>query len=311
MRFLSIVIPTYNEEGNIPALFLKIESACTGLSYEIIFVDDGSTDGTKAELKNLAQTSSKVRVLTLKRNFGQTAAMAAGFDASKGDVIVPLDADGQNDPNDIPRLLAKIAEGYDVVSGWRKDRKDGTFLRKIPSSVANKIISWVSGVPLHDYGCTLKAYRSDVIKGVELFGDMHRFLPAWCAWQGGKVTEMPVNHFPRVIGKSKYGILRTFKVIIDLMTLKFFSGYLARPSHFFAGTGLILFFVSVASLSFAIYDKFGPDLFAKFRIPLLLMSVFFGLAALFLILMGLLAELLIRLYFQVSGRKTYRLKNAE
>ena len=237
--------------------------------------------------------------------------MAAGFDSSKGDVIIPLDADGQNDPDDIPRLLSKMEEGYDVVSGWRKNRQDGALLRKIPSRIANKIISWVSNVPLHDYGCTLKAYRSDVIKGVELFGDMHRFLPAWCAWQGGKVTEMPVNHFPRVIGKSKYGIFRTFKVIVDLMTLKFFSGYLARPSHFFAGTGLILFGISVACLSFAVYDKFGPDLFAKFRIPLLLMSVFFGLAALFLILMGLLAELLIRLYFQVSGRKTYRLKNAE
>jgi len=275
MHFLSIVIPTYNEAGNIAPLFSKIQTVCAQMSYEVIFVDDGSTDLTKNELEHLARTSTHVHVLTLKRNFGQTAAMAAGFDASKGDVIIPLDADGQNDPGDIPRLLAKMEEGFDVVSGWRKNRQDGALLRKIPSQIANRIISWVSGVALHDYGCTLKAYRSDVIKGVELFGDMHRFLPAWCAWQGGKVTEISVNHFPRVIGKSKYGIFRTFKVIVDLMTLKFFSGYLARPSHFFAGTGLILFSVSIASVSFAIYDKFGPDLFAKFRIPLLLMSVFF------------------------------------
>jgi glycosyltransferase involved in cell wall biosynthesis len=308
MNFLSIVVPTYNEEGNIAVLFAKIESACAPLAHEVIFVDDGSTDNTKNELANLTRTSPHARVLTLRRNFGQTAAMAAGFDASQGDVIIPLDADGQNDPADIPRLLSKMDEGYDVVSGWRKNRKDGFFLRKIPSFLANRMISWVSGVSLHDYGCTLKAYRSSVIKDVQLFGDMHRFLPAWCAWRGGKVTELPVNHFPRTIGKSKYGLFRTFKVIVDLITFKFFSGYLARPNHLFTGTGLVFCLLSLASLVFALYDKFGPDAFSKFRIPLLLMSMFFGLAALFLILMGLLAELLIRLYFQVSDRKIYSLK---
>jgi glycosyltransferase involved in cell wall biosynthesis len=311
VNLLSIVIPTYNEKGNLVALFSKIQAACISLPFEVIFVDDGSTDGTGAELRGLRDSSASVRVLTLRRNFGQTAAMAAGFDAAKGDIIVPLDADGQNDPADIPRLLAKMAEGYDVVSGWRKNRQDGFVLRKFPSFIANAIISSVTGVALHDYGCTLKAYRSDVIKDVQLFGDMHRFLPAWCAWQGGRVTEMPVNHFPRLIGKSKYGIFRTFKVIVDLITLKFFSGYLARPNHLFAGTGLVFLLLAACSGLFALYDKFGPDLFSKFRIPLLLMTVFFGLAALFLILMGLLAELLIRLYFQVSDRKTYRLKPTE
>ncbi len=303
----SIVIPVFNEKGNIKTLINQIVQSCGQASYEIIVVDDGSSDGTKEEIAESALQHKEVRCLSLKRNFGQTAALAAGIDNAKGDVIVPMDGDGQNDPNDIPRLLAKLNEGFDVVSGWRKNRKDGFFLRRFPSHLANALISTVTGVHLHDYGCTLKAYRRTIITNIQISGEMHRFLPAWCVWQGGKVAEMVVNHHPRRIGQSKYGLMRIFKVIIDLITLKFFSGYLSKPNYVFSGIGLVLFLLGILSAGIAIFDKFGPDRFPKFRTPLLLLSIFCGMVAVFLMLMGLLAELLVRLYFQVRNQKPYRL----
>ncbi|MCG3203909.1 MAG: Dodecaprenyl-phosphate galacturonate synthase [Elusimicrobia bacterium] len=304
---ISIVIPCYNEAGNLIPLLNRVTLTCQSYKYEIVVVDDGSTDSSPSELKLLAEKVKHLKVISLKRNFGQTAALSAGIDNSNGDIIIPLDADGQNDPEDIPRLIEKLNEGFDVVSGWRKDRKDTFITRKLPSILANKLISIVTGVHLHDYGCSLKAYKRKTITGVQLYGEMHRFLPAWCVWQGGKVAEIPVRHHPRTRGISKYGIFRTFKVIIDLITIKFFSGYLSKPSHLFSGTGLFFIFMGFCSASFAIFDKFGPDKFTKFRIPLLLLAIFFGLGAISLILMGLLAELLVRLYFQVRNQKPYLL----
>jgi glycosyltransferase involved in cell wall biosynthesis len=306
---ISIIIPVYNEEGNIAPLIDSIEKACSNMKHETLIVDDGSHDKTADEVRHATSLWPSVRLIQLKRNFGQTAGLAAGIDQAKGDVIIPLDGDGQNDPTDIHRLLEKINEGYDVVSGWRKNRKDAFFSRTLPSKIANTLISWISGVHLHDHGCSLKAYRRSIIKNVQLSGEMHRFLAAWCVWRGGKVTEIIVTHHPRTRGQSNYGIFRTVKVVIDLITLKFFSGFISKPNYLFSGMGLAAFFMGVIAAGYAVYDKFGPDLFPPYRIPLLLTSVFFGLASLFLILMGLLSEVLARLYFSVSQQKLYRLKD--
>ncbi|MCB4755703.1 MAG: glycosyltransferase family 2 protein [Elusimicrobia bacterium] len=307
--YLSIIIPIFNEEGNLTSLIQSLLKACAAYAHEIIAINDGSTDGSAEELGALAKITPSLRILSLKRNFGQTAALAAGIDHAQGDIIVPLDGDGQNDPEDIPRLIEKLKEGYDVVSGWRKNRQDNFLSRRLPSYVANALISRVTGVPLHDYGCTLKAYRRSIIAHIQLAGEMHRFLPAWCVWQGGKVTEMVVNHHPRKKGKSKYGLLRFLKVIIDLITVKFFSGYLAKPNYIFSGMGLFFFLLGFSAAAIAFIDKFGPDLYPQYRTPLLLLAIFFSLVAVFLILMGLLAELLVRLYFHVSHQKPYRLTN--
>lgn len=302
---LSIVIPIYNEEGNVTPLIESLVKNCKRISYEILAIDDGSTDLTLQELKKLSSSVSQLRVLPLKKNFGQTAAMAAGIDHAKGKIIIPMDGDGQNDPIDIPKLLDKANEGYDVVSGWRKSRQDKFFTRKLPSWIANAIISYTTGVHLHDYGCSMKAYRRSVISNIQLSGEMHRFLPAWCAWQGGKVAEIPVTHHARTRGQSKYGMMRIFKVIIDLITVKFFSGFLAKPNYLFSGAGIVMFCLGIMSSSIALYDKFGPDRFPEYRIPLILVSLFFALVSVFLFLMGLLAELLVRLYFQVRQQKPY------
>lgn len=304
---LSIVIPAFNEAGNLIPLIEKIEKSCRSYSYEIIAVDDSSTDGTLAELKKTAQQKPHLKILPLKRRSGQTAAIAAGVDHAKGRVIVPIDGDGQNDPSDIPRLIEKIEEGYDVVSGWRKNRKDAFLVRRLPSMIANFIISYVTGVWLHDYGCTLKAYKRSMIAHLQLYGEMHRFLPAWASWQGGEIAEIPVNHFARVKGRSKYGLSRTFKVFIDLLTLKFFSGYLYKPNYIFSGLGIVVVIMGFVSGALALFDKWGPDAYPKLRIPLLLLSIFFGLVSVFMFLMGLLAELLVRLYFEIRNEKPYRL----
>lgn len=306
-KSFSIVIPIYNEEGNVQPLVESIHAVCKGLDHEILAINDGSSDRTLEELRNLTSIVPSLRIVSLKRNFGQTAAMAAGIDQAKGDIIIPMDGDGQNDPADIPRLLAEVDKGFDVVSGWRKNRKDKMLTRKIPSYLANALISQVTGVKLHDYGCTLKAYRREIISNLQISGEMHRFLPAWCVWQGGKVSEIVVQHHPRIRGQSKYGLFRIFKVIIDLMTLKFFSGYIAKPNYLFSGSGILMLFFSFVTGGIAVFDKFGPDQFPKYRLPLLLLCVFFALVSVFLILMGLLAELLVRLYFQVRSQKPYRL----
>lgn len=302
---LSIIIPVYNEEGNIAPLLESIHNHCGSLTHEILVVNDGSTDGTRKELEGLKENYPALIPIHLKKNFGQTAAMAAGIDRARSPLIVTIDGDGQNDPADIPLLVDHIRKGYDVVSGWRKNRKDAFLSRKLPSGIANFVISKVTNVPLHDYGCTLKAYRSNLIKNIQISGEMHRFLPAWCAWRGGKIMEVAVSHHARRLGASKYGMMRTFKVLIDLMTVKFFSGFLTKPNYLFSGSGLMLFIVSLIAAGLAFFDKFGPDRFPQYRIPLLLLSVFLGLVSISLFFMGLLAEILSRMYFSISQQKPY------
>src|SRR5689334_6717184 len=228
---ISVFLPVFNEEPNLRPLHAKLDQAlkALGRSAEIVYVDDGSTDGSLKILREIAQNDSRVRVVALRRNYGQTAAMAAGIDAARGKVLIPMDADLQNDPADIARLLDKLDEGYDVVSGWRKNRKDKMITRKLPSMIANRLISWIGGVPLHDYGCSLKAYRRESLQDVRLYGEMHRFIPIYASWAGARVTEIPVEHHARTMGKSKYGLSRTLKVVFDLMTIKFMASYQTKP----------------------------------------------------------------------------------
>ncbi|OVE77252.1 hypothetical protein BVX98_03180 [bacterium F11] len=302
---LSIIIPASNEEGNLRPLIEGISKSCQSYSFEVLIIDDGSTDSTLAEALQLSKNDQKIRVIKLRKRFGQTAALAAGIDHAQSPILVTIDGDGQNDPQDIPNLIQELKKGYDVVSGWREHRKDSLITRKIPSWCANAIISWVTGISLHDYGCTLKAYRASLIKDIEMFGEMHRFLPAWCAWRGGKITEIPVRHYARKRGHSKYGILRIFKVLIDLMTLKFFSGYLFKPNHLFSGSAFFFFGLSLLSGGLAFYDKFGPDRFASYRIPLLLLAGILGVVSILLILLGFVTELMVRLYFSIRDQKPY------
>jgi len=303
---LSVVIPAYNEEENVPILYEKLKKVLDGLGedYEIIFVDDGSTDGTYQRLKQLAEKDSRLKVIRFKRNYGQTAAMSAGFEHAKGDVIITLDADLQNDPEDIPLLLEKLEEGYHVVSGWRKDRKDPFLSRRLPSMIANWLISKITGVHLHDYGCTLKAYRAEVVKDLELFGDMHRFLPALTKRRGAKITEVVVRHHPRMFGRSKYGIGRTVRVLLDIMLVKFLNEYINKPLYMFGSVGFLLLGLGLFSLFYLIFLK----LFLEEPIgrrPLLILSVLLILAGIQLISTGLLAELLVRIYYRTKDTKPY------
>ncbi len=303
---LSVVIPAYNEEENVPILYEKLKKVLDSLGedYEIIFVDDGSTDGTYQRLKQLAEKDSRLKVIRFKRNYGQTAAMSAGFEHAKGDVIITLDADLQNDPEDIPILLEKLKEGYHVVSGWRKDRKDPFLSRRLPSIIANWLISKITGVHLHDYGCTLKAYRAEVVKDLELFGDMHRFLPALTKRRGAKITEVVVRHHPRMFGKSKYGIGRTVRVLLDIMLVKFLNEYINKPLYMFGGVGFLLLTLGLLSLFYLVFLKlFFEEPIG--RRPLLILSVLLILAGIQLISTGLLAELLIRIYYRTKDAKPY------
>ncbi|MCA1557145.1 MAG: glycosyltransferase family 2 protein, partial [Acidobacteria bacterium] len=247
MPEISVFLPVYNEEPNLRPLHAKLDEAlrALGRTAEIIYVDDGSTDGSLDILRGLARIDPRVRVVALRRNYGQTAAMAAGIDAAAGRVLIPMDADLQNDPADIIRLLNKLDEGYDVVSGWRKNRQDTLITRKIPSMIANRIISWIGGVPLHDYGCSLKAYRRESLEDVRLYGEMHRFIPIYASWAGARVTEIPVEHHPRTMGKSKYGLSRTLKVVLDLMTIKFMASYQTKPIYVFGTFGILAFLISM------------------------------------------------------------------
>src|SRR5215212_5724980 len=255
---ISVFLPVFNEEPNLLPLHAKLDESLKSLgrSAEIVYVDDGSTDGSLNILREIADLDPRVRVVALRRNYGQTAAMAAGIDAAKGKVLIPMDADLQNDPADITRLLQKLDEGYDVVSGWRKNRKDKMFTRKIPSMLANRLISWIGGVPLHDYGCSLKAYRRESLQDVRLYGETHRFIPIYAAWAGARVTEIPVEHHARTMGKSKYGLSRTLKVVFDLMTIKFMASYQTKPIYVFGSFGLIAFALSVIAGVWAFFLKF-------------------------------------------------------
>ena len=301
---ISVIVPVYNEELNVDELHDRL-TRVLDRSAEIIFVDDGSTDGTPARLRTIAETNPAVRVVRFRRNFGQTAALSAGIDHARGRVIVPIDGDLQNDPADIPRLLAKLDEGYDVVSGWRVHRKD-PFHRRLPSIIANRLISWLSGVRLHDYGCSLKAYRRSVLKDVRLYGEMHRFVPIYASWQGARVTEMPVNHHPRTRGKSNYGIERTLKVILDLIVVKFLSSYATKPIYIFGGFGVVSFLMSFAAFLLMIYFKVtGQKSFIETPLPLVV--VMFLLVGSLSLLLGLVAELTVRTYYESQGKRTYAL----
>ncbi|WP_243440118.1 glycosyltransferase family 2 protein [Fundidesulfovibrio soli] len=303
---LSIIIPLYNEEDNIDPLHARLEEVLGTMNtpYEIIMVDDGSRDGTAARLRELAQRDPRVKVIHLRRNFGQTPAMMAGIDAAEGDILIPMDGDLQNDPADIPRLLAKLAEGYDVVSGWRKDRQDHPLKRNLPSKVANFVISKISGVHLHDYGCSLKAYRKQIIKDVKLYGEMHRFIPIYATWQGAKVTEVGVTHHPRVHGVSKYGIDRTIKVILDLIVVKFLDTFAQKPMHLFGGFGLVSVFIAFLMFLLMLYLKIFADK-SFIATPLPLVVTLFFLMGFMSIFMGLIAEILMRTYHESQNKPTY------
>lgn len=303
---ISVVIPVFNEEENLLTLHEKLIASlgALDLSYEILYVDDGSRDRSFEILKQIAVGESRVKLIRFRRNFGQTAAMAAGMEYSSGRVIIPLDADGQNDPADIPRLLEKIEEGFDVVSGWRLKRQDNA-IRKIPSRVANKIISQVTGVKLHDYGCSLKAYRAEVMKDVALYGEMHRFIPAYAAMVGARVAEIPVAHHARVAGVSKYGMNRIFKVMLDLLVVKFLGGYGSKPIYFFGGAGLWAGAIGVLLWLLVFVRKVvGPDHHIN-RDPLFYIGILLFVAALQFLMMGLIAEMSMRIYYESQGKSPY------
>ena len=308
---LSIVIPVFNEADSLPHLQPAIHAALTplpGLTWEVIFVDDGSKDGSADILENMAaEDPEHTRVVWLRRNFGQTAAIAAGIDHAQGNVITMLDADLQNDPADIPMLLEKINEGYDVVSGWRIQRQDTFLTRKLPSRIANWLISTVTGVHLHDYGCTLKAYRREVITGFHLYGEMHRFIPAYAYSVGARITEVPVHHHARKYGKTKYGLTRTLKVVLDLLTVKFLISYSNKPIYLFGGAGMILILSSFLLLLFLAIRKFTVhiDILSS---PLFQIGVMFMIMGFQSILMGLIAELLVRTYHESQAKPTYTIR---
>ncbi len=305
---LSLFLPVLDEEENLRPMHAKIAAAldALGKTAEVIYVDDGSTDDSLKVLKEIAATDERVRVVSLRRNYGQTAAMSAGIDAAKGEILIPMDADLQNDPADISRLLDKLNEGYDVVSGWRKNRQDKLISRKIPSQIANRIISWIGGVPLHDYGCSLKAYRREVIQDVKLYGEMHRFIPIYASWAGARVTEIPVDHHARTMGKSKYGISRTIKVVFDLMTIKFMASYGTKPIYVFGTFGMISLLLSVIAGVWAVVLKFYGTSFILTPLPVI--TVVMLAISMQFFLMGLLAELLVRTYHESQDKAIYAVR---
>jgi len=306
---LSIVIPIFNEEDSIRPLHAQLKETLEGLdlSYEIIVVDDGSTDRSFAILRDLHTRDRHLKVIRFRRNFGQTAAFAAGFDHCQGDLVITMDADLQNDPADIPLLLGKVDEGYDVVSGWRVNRQDAFLTRRLPSVIANWFISKVTGVHLHDYGCSLKAYRREVIQSVHLYGELHRFVPALASWMGVSVAEIPVRHHARRFGESKYGISRTARVILDLMTVRFLLSYSTRPIQIFGGLGLLSFALGIGLGGYLSFVKLalGQDIGNR---PLLLLAILLTVLGVQLITMGLLGELVVRTYYEAQGKRIYAVR---
>jgi glycosyltransferase involved in cell wall biosynthesis len=306
---ISVVIPVYNEAEALPELYQALAATLDRLpqSAEMLFADDGSTDGSAAALDDLAESDPRVRVLHLSRNYGQTAALMAAIQNSTGDVIIPIDGDGQNDPADIPRLLAKLDEGYDVVSGWRMARRDYALTRRLPSLVANRLISALLRVPLHDYGCTLKAYRREVVEDVRLYGEMHRFIPIYAAWEGARVTELEVAHHPRRFGRSKYGIGRVARVLLDLLILYFIDRAFDRPIQFFGKLGLACLLLAVAILGWAGVLKYAYDV-TLIQTPLPLLAATVGLSGVLFLLLGIIAEVQTRIYFEARGRPPYKIR---
>ena len=307
---LSIVLPVFNEDGNLSLLYEEIRVVCTELAcaYEVIFIDDGSLDGSLNTLREIQQKDSNVRVVQFRRNFGQTAALAAGFDVARGQVIATLDADCQNDPRDIPKMLEQLEDGYDLVCGWRYRRKDNFFSRTLPSKVANIIIGLLTDIKLHDYGCTLKVMRSDLAKSLKLYGEMHRLIPALSSSYGAKISEIKVNHRPRVSGISKYGLTRTLRVILDVITVKFFLNFSSRPIQLFGSFGLLSTLCGVSILGIYGFKNlvFGMSLADR---PILLLAVLLIVAGLQFITFGLLAELQVRTYHESQDKPTYLIRN--
>jgi glycosyltransferase involved in cell wall biosynthesis len=306
---ISIIIPVYNEEKNISLQYLKILKSVEPLNllFEIIFINDGSSDDSESILAKITANDNRVMAINFKKNFGQTAALMAGIDHAKGEIIIPMDGDLQNDPADISRLLAKLDEGYDVVSGWRKNRQDH-FIRVLPSKIANFLISKISGVSLHDYGCSLKAYRSDAIKNVKLYGEMHRFIPIYASWQGGKIAEIPVVHHARQYGSSKYGMNRILKVILDLLVVKFMANFSTKPIYVFGGVGVFCLLFSFLTIFTALFLKFFENT-SLIQTPLPLLSVLLFMTGVICILMGLLAEIMMRTYHESQNKPVYLVKN--
>ncbi len=313
---LSILIPVFNEVENVGPLHQELDTTLKGIGlvYEIIFVDDGSSDGTIKKLEAIQDCDpDHVRVAFLRRNCGQTAALSAALDLARGDVLIPMDGDRQNDPADIPKLLTKLNEGFDVVSGWRRQRQDKFLTRRIPSLIANRIVARLSGVELHDFGCTMKAYRRKVLEGVRLYGEMHRFIPVFATWQGAKVTEMEVHHRARTAGKTKYGLGRTFNVVLDLILIRFFQRYAQRPIHLFGRIGLWSIALSIFTFAVMIYFKFlhapltGNEKKDFVQTPLPSLTAMFFLAGILSIMMGVLAEMIMRTYYESQHKTTYLL----
>ena len=302
---LSVILPVLNERDNLEPLHERLTEALEpmGRDWEVIYVDDGSTDGSWDVLRKLAAADERVRLVRLRKNFGQTPALAAGFAHARHPILVTLDADLQNDPQDIPRLVEQLGDSYDVVSGWRRDRNDPWLTRLLPSHAANFLIKKVSGVPLHDFGCTLKAYRREVVRDVSLYGEMHRFLPVLAAWVGGRVTEMEVTHHPRTRGVSKYGLLRTYKVLVDLITLKFIGDFQSRPNYIFGGFGLLSMMLGLLALDVVAYRVF---LLRRFEAtPLVFLMVLFFITGIFSLFIGFLAEIVIRGFHDTQRKPTY------
>ncbi len=307
---ISIIVPVYNEQDNIATLCQSVTAAMekSEIDYELIIVDDGSTDASNDVLLSCVKENPRIRIISFNHNYGQTAAMMAGFDHAAHDIIVAMDGDLQNDPNDIPALVEKINEGYDVVSGWRKERQDHKIKRNLLSKIANKIISKISGIPLHDYGCTLKAYRKEILTDVKLYGEMHRFIPVYAHWSGAKVCEIPVKHHKRIFGNSKYGLDRIFKVCLDLMLIKFLLSYNTRPIHVFGGCGFLCFGISLLSGLWAIYLRLFEGIsFIQTPLPLLVVMTF--ITGMMCILLGLLAEVMVRIYYETQNKSAYRVKS--
>jgi glycosyltransferase involved in cell wall biosynthesis len=307
---LSVVIPVFNEAAAVDGVFDELTAVLNdlGKTYEIIFVDDGSTDGTSDRLEKIAGQSVNMEAVHLRRNFGQTAALMAGFDVSTGAIIITLDGDGQNDPADIPGLLAKLDQGFDVVSGWRKKRRDG-FLRSFLSRVANRLISRISGVQLRDYGCTLKAYRRSVLEDVRLYGEMHRFIPIYTSWQGARVTEIPVNHRRREAGQSKYGLGRTWKVVLDLMLVMFLERAATQPMHLFGGVGLLALLAATLIATYTVWIKIANGV-SFVSTPLPLLVVLLTVLGIMSLLIGLVAEMILRTYYESQDKKPYAIKQS-
>jgi glycosyltransferase involved in cell wall biosynthesis len=307
---VSITVPVYNERESVPVLFAALKAVLErlGRPWEVVFVNDGSDDGSDKVLDEISAADPRAKVVHFRRNCGQTAAMMAGIDYASGEIIIPIDADLQNDPEDIPRLIAKLDEGYDVCSGWRKDRQDEALRRNLPSRIANRLISWVSGVRLHDYGCSLKAYRREVIKDVKLYGEMHRFVPIYASWHGARVTEIPVKHHARKFGRSKYGLDRIVKVLLDLIVVTFLDRYARKPIYVFGGIGAGCLGLGALAAIWAVWLKYGEHI-SFVQTPLPLMVVMMGITGVMCILMGLLAEIVTRTWHESQAKRIYIVKS--